>query len=172
MSVPDYKSISWHADAEVYASTFGLDKKDVESIMLNRSNPKIDSRSHEVGHLIVRYTAGDVTVVVGHREKEHPVIMSVWVETGQQRSGSQKPHGVKGSSLPTSMKQLQKRILADGFKIRLGGSHLRVEDEDGHLLLSLPATPSDYRSIPNVWKAYQRKKAEYLKNNKEQRGEQ
>jgi hypothetical protein len=163
MSVPDYKSISWHADAEVYASTFGLDKKDVESIMLARSNPKIDSRSHEVGHLIVRYSAGDVTVVVGHREKEHPVIMSVWVETGQQRSGSQKPHGVKGSSLPTSMKEIQKRIMADGFKIKHGGAHLRVEDENGVLLCSLPSTPSDHRSIPNVWKTYQRKKAEYHK---------
>jgi predicted RNA binding protein YcfA (HicA-like mRNA interferase family) len=163
----DYKSISWHKDAESYAQMYGLDKEDVEKIMISKSNPELDSRSRQVGHLIVRYRAGDVTVVVGHREKEHPVIMSVWLNTKKQRAGSQKLSGVSGSSMPKSMKELLKRVMADGFKVVHGGSHLRVEDSDGVMVCTLPSTPSEYRSIGNAWKAYCRKKVEYYKRKDE-----
>lgn len=161
-----YTDISWHDDALAYAKEFGMDPADVEKIVLSRALPKVDARSHEVGHLVMRYHAGDVVVVVGHREKQHPVVMSVWVETGKHRSGSQKPGGA-GSSLPKTMKELNKRVLADGFKLVMGGSHMRVEDKDGVLIASLPTTPSEYRTIANTWKYYQRAKAKYHQNKKE-----
>ena len=158
-----YKDVSWLPEAVHYAESFGLSQEDCEKILLQRSKPTMDPRTAETGHLIVRYRAGDVVVVVGHRDKHHPVIMSVWVETGNaSRSGSRKQTG-SGSSLPTTMKQLQRRILDDGFKIKHGGSHLRVESEDGELVATLPSTPSDHRSIPNSWTAYLRKKAAFLK---------
>lgn len=157
-----FRTISWHDDAVSFAATFGLEPEDCEKILINRSSPQMDPRSAEVGHLIVRYRAGDVIVVVGHRDPEHPVIMSVMVDTGYEgNSGSKKATGLSGSTLPTSMKQLTKRILNDGFNVVHGGSHMRVEDTEGELIATLPRTPSDHRSIPNSWKAYQRAKIRY-----------
>lgn len=164
----DYADINWQDDAVAYAEMYGLSLEDVEKIVLSRTRPAVDPRSHEVGHLIVRYRAGDVVVVVGHREKAHPVIMSVWVETGQTKGGTKKTGGVQGSNAPHSMKDLTKRILAEGFKVQHGGSHMKVMTPEGNLLMSMPSTPSEYRSIANCWSLFLRKKAEYQSTKKEQ----
>lgn len=167
-----FKTISWHPEALSYAHSFGLTQEDCEKIVLSRSRPILDPRSNEVGHLIVRYRAGDVTVVVGHREKEHPVIMSVKVNTGFKGfAGSRSGSSGSGSTLPKTMRELHKRILADGFKIVHGGSHLRVEDDEGTLIASLSSTPSEYRTIANTWKYYQRARIEYQNTKKESNGE-
>ena len=164
----EYQSISWQPDALSYAEMYGLTQENVELIVKNKSRPVIDPRTNEVGSLIMRYRSGDVVVVTGLRDPDNPVIMSVWVETNNKKSGSKKNSGTSGSSMPTTLKQLQRRILDDGFKIRMGGSHLRVEDAEGNLLTTLPATPSDYRSIPNAWKSYCRKKADYLQRKQDE----
>lgn len=164
----EYESLSWHDDALSYAEMYGLTKSNVESIVRSQSRPVQDPRTAETGDLIMRYHGGDVVVVVGLRDPKNPVIMSVWVETGTKKGGSKKLGGVSGSSMPTSMKALQRRVLDDGFKIKHGSSHLRVEDEDGYMVCTLPSTPSEYRSIANAWKAYCRKKVEYLQRKQDE----
>lgn len=164
-----FKEIRWHDDAVSYAEQFGLSKKDCELILLNKSRPSLDPRSAEVGHLIVRYRSGDVTVVVGHRDKDLPVVMSVWVESNHQRGGSQKQTG-SGSTAPTSMKALTKRILDAGYTVEHAAGHLKVRDKDtGVMLMTMPSTPSDHRSIPNAWSLFNRKRAanEIAKREKE-----
>ena len=164
----EYESISWHDDAKSYADMYGLELKDVEAIVLAKSKPVIDPRTNETGNLVMRYRAGDVVVVTGLRDPKNPVIMSVWVETGMTKGGSKKNTGTAGTGMPTTMKQLQRRILDDGFKIKHGGAHLRVEDDEGYMIATLPSTPSEYRSIPNAWKSYCRKKAEYLQRKQDE----
>lgn len=165
-----FKRITWHDDAVAYAEMYGLAKEDCELILTSKSNPTLDTRSHEVGHLIVRYRSGDVVVVVGHRDKDEPVIMSVWVDTKTgHRSGSQKGGGA-GSTMPTTMRELKKRIMAAGYRLEYGGSHMKVYDkETGAYLLSLPITPSDHRSIPNAWSLFLRKKTANESEKKEKK---
>lgn len=168
-----YNEIHWHEDALAYAEEFGLTREDCEKIMLAKSNPTLDSRSHEVGHLIVRYRAGDVVVVVGHRDLEDPVIMSVWVDTHQETKGGGTKPGGSGSSLPKTQKELIKRILGHGFKIKHDNrGHLKVVDENGVFVYSLPSTPSEYRSIANAWSGYNRARAKYNKEKRERGREQ
>lgn len=167
-----YKRIDWHDDALAYALEFGMTREDCEKILLSQSGAKLDPRSYEVGHLIVRYRAGDVVVVVGHREKDVPVIMSVWVDTHTEQSresGSKKPGG-SGSKLPKTMKQLTKMVLSDGFKIQHAAGHLKVVDIEGTFICTLPSTPSEYRSIANSWHTYNRAKINYY-NEKRAQGE-
>lgn len=153
-----FKEILWHEDAVSYAAQFGLSKEDCERIFLNKSRPSLDPRSSEVGHLIVRYRSGDVTVVVGHRDKDLPVVMSVRVELNNQRSGSQKQTGA-GSTAPNTMKALTKRIIDAGYTVEHASGHLKVRDKDtGVMLMTMPTTPSDYRSIPNAWSLFNRKR--------------
>jgi hypothetical protein len=154
-------SIDWHDDAKEYAQSYGLTPDDVELIVTNKTNPQLDPRSHEVGHLIVRYRAGDVIVVVGYREPKRPVIMSVMVDHHHEsRAGSKAPGGA-GKTGPTTMKALVKRILDHGYRVEMGGSHYRVVDKvTGEFLMSLPVTPSDHRSIPNAWSSFLNKDAQ------------
>ena len=162
------ENIRWHDNAREYARTYGLTVDDVEAIVRMKNRPEIDPRSTEVGHLIVRYHAGDVFVVVGYREPHLPVVMAVMVNdhhTG--KAGSRTPGGV-GKTGPTTIKELTKRVIAQGYRIEMGGSHLRVLDKDtGEYLMSLPSTPSDYRSVPNAWALFLRKKAEADRQRKE-----
>ena len=118
----------------------------------------MDPRSREVGHLIVRYRAGDVIVVVGHRDKDEPVIMSVQVDTGHTSyQGTRASGGATGSTAPNTMRELRKRVLAEGYRIEQVGAHAKVLDkETGSFLMSLPLTPSDHRSIPNCWAQFTR----------------
>lgn len=166
-----FKEILWHDDAVSYAAQFGLTREDCELILLNKSRPSLDPRSAEVGHLIVRYRAGDVTVVVGHRDKDLPAVMSVWVDDHNYKGGTRKQGGA-GSTAPNNMKALTKRILEAGYKIEHAGGHLKVRDKDtGVMLMTMPSTPSDYRSIPNAWTLFLRKRAanETAKREKERR---
>lgn len=155
--------ILWRTDAKEFAASYGLSQEDVEAIVRSRINPQVDPRSHEVGHLIIRYRAGDVIVVVGYREVDAPMVMSVWVDhhhESKAKQGSRTPGG-QGKSAPTTVKELVKRVLASGYKVEMGGSHYRVVDkETGDFLMSLPITPSDHRTIPNAWRTFIRKDAQ------------
>ncbi len=155
------EQILWHTDAKEYAATYGLTPEDVEVIVRSKPFPQVDPRSHEVGHLIMRYRAGDVIVVVGYREPKRPVVMSVMVDHHHEtRSGSKAPGG-SGKTAPTTIKALIKRVLEAGYKVELGGSHYRVlHKETGEYLMSLPVTPSDHRSVPNAWALFNKKKAQ------------
>lgn len=155
------EELIWHTDAREYARSYGLTPQDVELIVASKKNPQLDPRSHEVGHLIVRYRAGDVIVVVGYRDPDKPVVMSVQVDHHTEtRSGSRAPGGA-GKTGPTTMSALKKRILEAGYRIEMGGSHYRVlHKETGEYLMSLPVTPSDHRSIPNAWALFNKKRAQ------------
>lgn len=156
-----FKKIHWHDDALAYAEMYGLTKEDCEAILINKSRPKLDARTHEVGHLIVRYRAGDVVVVVGHRELDEPVIMSVWVDDHNRDKASRRAGGGPADdAAPKSMKDLTRRIKALGYHLDHRGKHIKVLDPDtGNLVATLPSTPSDWRSIPNSWALFRRKHA-------------
>lgn len=61
------------------------------------------------------------------------------------------------TSIPTTMRDLHKRIKAAGLYIRAGGRHHHVLNEEGKYVVSLPISPSDRRSIANVTKTLTRR---------------
>ena len=168
--MPKFSQISWNEDAMSYAKQFGLDPKDVELIVSNATKGTLDPHTHVVGHLVVRYLAGDVIVVVGHREKDHPKILSVQVWTpGEQHGNNRTAKGGHGSSLPKSDRDLRKKIMERGYKI-LPGNHPKVVDvETDQVLMTIAGTASDHRTIPNDWKRFLKKDAEnrFLKRQQE-----
>ncbi|MER7063985.1 hypothetical protein [Streptomyces albidoflavus] len=47
--------------------------------------------------------------------------------------------------------EIVKELERQGFEVKMGGSgHWKVYDADGHLIATLPATPSDGRGVRNV----------------------
>lgn len=152
-----YKRIDWHDDALKYAERNGLEREDCEAILLSKSNPKVDDRSNKVGHLIVRYRVGDVVIVVGHRDLEVPVIMSVWVDD----HGAKKKAPKKRENPPRTLKEMSKRIIEAGYQLEHGGKHVKVVDPDtGRMLMTLPSSPNEYRSLLNSWSLFRRRHAE------------
>ncbi len=110
---------------------------------------------------VLRYTRGDVSVVVGFPEDMPPRIWGVYLRlpldgTGQ-KMGTQGAGSTSGSEVPKTMRALRRRIVEAGLKIRSGGAHDRVETEDGKFIAALPITPSDHRTIPNIWTTIRRK---------------
>lgn len=165
--MPAFKSLRWLPEAESYADEWGLDQNDVESIVRSATQGTLDPRSNDAGYLIVRYRAGDVIVVVGYRETDHPMILSVYLHIpGNETIGGKKSAGSgAGSTLPRSYLELRKRIMAAGYKIT-ADLHPKVYDpQDGTVFYTLPGTASDHRSLANNWRAWLKAKVKYESQN-------
>lgn len=156
--------ITWLPGVKDYAAMWGMSPEDVEQIINAKGRCSIDAHTADVGHLVVRYYAGDVIIIVGYRRLRHPKVMSVFIEGGMPdtSSGSKTP-SKGGSDAPTSIRALTKKILDAGYRVEHAGrssGHLRVINaETGAFLMTIPSTPSDHRTVPNTWSEFLRKDA-------------
>lgn len=153
----NYDKIHWQDSAKEYAEMFGISKEDAETIVRTSERYEKDPHSNDLGHLVMRYYAGDVCIVVGHREVKEPIIMHVRMRLPMNDSKQQKRDSGSGSTLPRNMRELKKRILDLGYKIAPGGKHDKVIDpKNGTVVCTVPTTPSEYRSVANVWLEFRR----------------
>ena len=165
--MPEYSSISWNDQALEYAGEFGLNPKDVETIVRTSSKGELDPYTHKVGHLVVKYRAGDVTVVVGYREKQHPRILWVRVNTGADDfKYHSSPGGVSGSTLPRSDRDLRRRIMEKGYKITPDNHPKVIDVETDQVIMTMAGTASDHRTLANTWRAFVRIHAENVAKKK------
>ena len=58
---------------------------------------------------------------------------------------------------PRTLSQLRQRVVNAGLRIRAGSRHDLVIDTEGNVVAVLPRTPSDHRTVPNVWASIRRK---------------
>lgn len=165
------RALHWDDRAEEYLDTWGIAKRDAESIIIHDHKPVLDPHSTEAGHPIVRFKRGDVVVVVGFRTPTKPKVLSVFVRfpdgsTQKQRTAT---GSGAGSSLPTSGRQLKQWIIGFGYKLELArGGHFRViHKETGNQILQISATPSDHRTIANEWRRFLKEHAKHEANRKQ-----
>lgn len=155
------KPLDWQPAALDVAEQFGLDVDAVEAIVRHPDRVAIDPSSATRDWEVLRYSRGDVSVVVGFPHDMPPRIWGVYLrlpmEGTGEKQGTQGAGSTSGSQVPKTMRALRRRIVEAGLKIHPGGSHDRVETEDGQFIAALPITPSDHRTIPNVWTAIRRK---------------
>lgn len=153
--------LDWQPAARDVAEQFGLDEASVEAVVRQPDRITVDPSSVTREWDVLRYTRGDVSVVVGFPHDMPPRIWGVYLRLPMEgtgvKMGTQGAGSNSGSDVPTTMRALRRRIVGAGLKIRAGGSHDRVETEDGQFVAALPITPSDHRSIPNVWASIRRK---------------
>lgn len=150
------QTLFWDDRAKDWLDTWGLTQADAESIILADTKPTLDPHSGEAGHPIVRFRRGDVTVIVGLREKERPKVLSVFIHIPgwDTNKGTGNPGTGAGTSLPTSNKQLRRWIIDFGYRIE-ASAHDRVLDKTtGKFVMALPNTPSDSRSLANTWRSF------------------
>lgn len=150
----------WHPDALEFATTYSIKPEDAELIVTDpKSVMTIDPYTAEAGYPVVRYTRGDVTVVVGFRERTDPTVIYLRVQskdddrgnTGGPSSGG-KAHD---SRAPRSLRELQRRCVMAGLKIQRGSRHLGVYDEEGTRVGSINDS-TDRRALTNSWKQIER----------------
>lgn len=144
----------WHPPAVAFAEEWGIPTEVVESAAANPTRTTLNEDSGKDGYVIEDRRRGDVTVVVGLRQ-EPPSILYVKVHTDQD-FGPHRGGNAGGSAAPKTMRGVRARILADGYKISLGGGHEKVVTTDGGFLCALPISPSDHRTVQNVWSTYRR----------------
>lgn len=105
-----------------------------------------------------RRRKGDLTVVVGFPPGETPCIWGVYhnLPMPLQRLPKASTSG-GGTKVPTTMRELRRRIVDAGLVIKTGGRHDRVETPAGQFVYSLSITPSDNRGIQNAVRGLARK---------------
>lgn len=104
-----------------------------------------------------RRRRGDITAIVAYPPGQRPVIWGAYQHLPDDLPRHSNGGTGGGSTTPTTMRALRRRIVEQGLVIRPGGHHDRVETPDGHLVSALPRTPSDHRTIPNVCAQLRRK---------------
>lgn len=154
--------LDWQPAALDVAYQFGLNEDAIEAIVRKPETVTVDPSNATRAWTVLRYRRGDVSVVVGFPEDMPPRIWGVYLTlpmegTGEKRGTQGANGGGGGSEVPKTMRGLRRRIVESGLVIRPGGSHDRVETEDGQFVAALPITPSDHRTIPNLWTTLRRK---------------
>lgn len=150
----------WHPAARDFADMIRLDPAIVESAARNPAVVSDDPHGLEVGYPVKRHRRGDLEVVVGFQDAAQPAILFVRQHIPNQRNRGQGDGATSGkgsgagSSLPTSLRELRRRICAAGYKIVPGRRHDKVVTSAGDVLVTLPSTPSDHRSVPNTWRKF------------------
>lgn len=163
MTVPlEPAALDWNPAAQRCAEDFGLAREDVEAIVARPTLTALDPSSTVRDWRTERRTSGDITVVVTYPPGRAPLIWGVYLNLpldpvrGSAAAGGSSGTG-PGSQIPRTLQALRKRIVAGGLRIIAGGHHDRVETPDGQFVASLPRTPSDQRTVPNVWATIRRK---------------
>jgi hypothetical protein len=147
----------WHEPARESAELFGLSIEDVESIARNPATVKIDPSTVVREWKTERRTLGDITVVVTYPDRSNPLIWGVYLNLDLP-SGKTYAGGGGGQTVaPRTLSQLRQRVVNAGLRIRAGSKHDLVIDTEGNVVAVLPRTPSDHRTVPNVWASIRRK---------------
>jgi len=166
----------WHPRAIEFCEAYGIDRAIVEAAAEAPQHVYIDPMSQIEGYLLVGRRRGDVVAIVSYRETIRrnavPMIVYARVVLPMQRRAQQSGAGTGGgTSMPKTIAALNARILQDGMSIDRGKTHARATAPDGTYLATLPITPSEYRSIPNCWRAYVRNRDEWLTRERVKRGD-
>ena len=147
----------WNDEARNFVELYNVDRRLIVDAVRAPQMISTDPRSAEVGYPIKRLRRGDVEVVVGYREPEYPTILYVRLATPDDDQGPKRsPGGTKGSSLPPTLTELHRRITMAGYSLEHSGMHVKVLSQGGNLLMTLPKTPSDKRSLANAWHEFLR----------------
>lgn len=153
----------WLEKAIDFAEFARLDYDLVEAAAMHPDVVQPDPYSRVVGYPVRRHRRGDLEAVIGYRDPDDPTIIFVrLIMPGDPRRGSIRGAGSQsGSSLPSTLRDLRGRIVRAGYRLDPGTKHDKVRADDGTVLLTIPGTPSDHRSIPNAYRKFLARDAAY-----------
>lgn len=155
--------IHWHPNALEFAEIYHLDKRLVEDAVRSPTSEEDDPYHEGADYPVKRVKRGDLSVTVGWREPNDPMILFIHLTLpGEQGRQRRSVGGTQGSSLPPTIPELHRRIVALGYSITTSGPHAKVRSREGAFIYTMPRTPSDKRSIANSWKGFERAHADYL----------
>lgn len=139
-----------------------LSMADVASIVRNPTSIEMDPSNPARDWHTERRRRGDVIVVVTFPPGSRPRVWGVYVmsrmHAGTARHRKSAGSGA-GTTAPTSVREIKRRLATAGFQVQpgTGGGPERILDPDGKFFWSLHTTPSEFRSLANVWSLLRRK---------------
>lgn len=161
---PDLRGVAlrWLPRAEQHAEENKIDPRVVEGAVRYPTSWGVDPSCALIEGdrwYAERRRRGDVTVVVAFPPGEEPVIWGVYhnLPMRHSRARQRAPGSGGGTTMPTSMRELRRRLIDAGLVITSGGKHDRVSTPEGAFIAALPSTPSDVRTIPNLVRDIARK---------------
>lgn len=160
MTHPDLSKIpsfQWLPRARDFCDIQGIDPTHVEAAARQPTHVTVDPSVKLAKALgqerwpAERRRRGDITVVVAYPPGDYPVIWGVFYQLPLPPLRDKRSQGAGGGTvIPTTMRELRRRIIAAGLVIKSGGRHDRVETPDGRFIYSLSISPSDHRYFKNV----------------------
>jgi len=155
-SDPNWSNLTWHPEAAEVADSYHFGSETIMSVLHNPQRAYLAPESADKGYPVARFIRGDVMIVVGFaRGPEQPYVMALYRLTDEAmarktRQPRTNAGSGSGSNDPKSWLDLNKRIVAMGYRIE-PGNHPKVVTKDGIFVYSLPGTASDFRALPNAW---------------------
>lgn len=145
-------TITWLPEATDFVEDVGLDPEIVLAVVQNPLRTERDPRSNLVGYEIKRLRRGDIEAVVGYLDPANPAIM--FVRLLDSRGGRPTGKSTKGGTGragdgPSNVTDLVKRAQEMGYTTEYS-THIKLMWK-GSFAMAVPRTPSDYRSLTNVW---------------------
>jgi len=119
------ENLTWLQRAEDFVELYQFPKELLVDVVRAPEEITPDASSGEKGYKVLQFRRGDITVVVGLRDPEHPTVMHVWlhgVEEGDQHHTSKSPgYAGGGGKNPKSPQQLRGWLQSEGCTLAHNG---------------------------------------------------
>jgi len=118
-------NLEWLERAQDFVDLYQFPKALLEDVVRAPGEIKVDPSSEEKGYRVLQFRRGDITVVVGLRDPEHPSVLHVWlhgVEEGDQHHTGKSPgYAGGGGKKPKSPQQLRGWLQSEGCTLAHNG---------------------------------------------------
>ena len=170
---PNLDNLEFYGAAKDFVAEYQFDEELLKDVVRHPTDRHRDERSSEVGYNIWHFRRGDITVVVGFKEIENPLILYVYLhdpEDHTRGSSGSRTSGGPATKDPTTVRALQTWLRDQGCVIgwdrKTGGMTVSWKDTFVGTLHMTPHTQgaSLKNSFHHFRRVLARMKTEYMLN--------
>jgi hypothetical protein len=117
---PNFDNLFFYGAAKDFMDEYRFDAELIKDVVKHPTDRSRDERSVEVGYNIWRFRRGDITVVVGFKDIENPMILFIYLhdpEDHTRGSSGSRTSGGPATKDPTSVRALQTWLQNQGCTI-------------------------------------------------------
>ena len=127
---PNLDNLDFLGRALDFIEMYDFDQELLKDVVRYPTTREKDPHANEVGYPIYRFRRGDITVVCGFKDPEHPHILHVFLHTPDEPDNTPAKAGGAGSKTPATLTQLRGWLSKEGCRLEWTGKGQRVYYSD------------------------------------------